>query len=221
MAFLLVGLGAGAYSAVHFRINSDVNDLLSNDLAWRKREKAFEQSFDRMKMLYAVVEAPTPELTSQATAALAAPAGAGQGPFLGRRRYRRVAVLRAERPAVPDARSPAREPCRTGAGRAAHSGPRLGHEPRRARRGARGRTDRRQRQQGDAGPDGSAAQFRRDDNRSRQCGPSRQLFVARGDRGPSRLAGRIARRDPVAPGARLQLGAARPRRQHNFARDRG
>ena len=72
VAFLLVGLGAGAYSAVHFKINSDVNDLLSNDLAWRKREKTFEQSFDRMKMLYAVVEAPTPELTSQATAALAA-----------------------------------------------------------------------------------------------------------------------------------------------------
>ena len=82
VAFLLVGLARGPIRpAVHFKINSDVNDLLSNDLAWRKREKAFEQSFDRMKMLYAVVEAPMPELTSQATAALAASAGAGQGPF--------------------------------------------------------------------------------------------------------------------------------------------
>ena len=88
MAFLLVGLGAGAYSAVHFKINSDVNDLLSNDLAWRKREKAFEQSFDRMKMLYAVVEAPTPELTSQATAALAGRLAQDKVHFVGRRRYR-------------------------------------------------------------------------------------------------------------------------------------
>ena len=54
---------AGGYAAVHFKINSDVNDLLSDDLAWRKREKAFEDNFDRIQMLFAVVEAPTPELT--------------------------------------------------------------------------------------------------------------------------------------------------------------
>ncbi|WP_374546444.1 MMPL family transporter [Rhodoblastus sp.] len=70
IGFLLVGLAAGLYSASHFRINSDVNDLLSNDLAWRKREKAFEQAFGRMHMLYAVVEAPTPELAAQASVAL-------------------------------------------------------------------------------------------------------------------------------------------------------
>jgi uncharacterized protein len=71
LCFALAGLGAGVYSGVHFKINSDVNDLLSNDLDWRKREKAFEKAFDRMNMLYAVVESPTPELTAQATAALA------------------------------------------------------------------------------------------------------------------------------------------------------
>jgi hopanoid biosynthesis associated RND transporter like protein HpnN len=71
LAFLLLGLGAGFYTAAHFKINSDVNDLLSDDLAWRKREKAFESAFHRLKMLYAVVEAPTPELTTQAATALA------------------------------------------------------------------------------------------------------------------------------------------------------
>jgi hopanoid biosynthesis associated RND transporter like protein HpnN len=70
-AFVIVGLASGFYAAAHFKINSDVNGLLSDNLDWRKREKAFENAFRRLNMLYAVVEAPTPELSTQATAALA------------------------------------------------------------------------------------------------------------------------------------------------------
>ena len=69
-AFLLLSFLTGAYTAVHFKITSDVNALLSDQLPWRKREKAFEAAFHRFDTLFAVVEAPTPELTAQATAEL-------------------------------------------------------------------------------------------------------------------------------------------------------
>jgi len=74
VAVLVVGLlmaaGASAYAATHFAINSDITALLSNTIDWRKRELAFEQAFRRFGVVDVVVEAPTPELTSAATAEL-------------------------------------------------------------------------------------------------------------------------------------------------------
>ncbi|WP_294540693.1 MMPL family transporter [uncultured Rhodoblastus sp.] len=67
---LLAGLLATAYAAVHFKITSDTNALLSEHLDWRQREKAIENAFHRFEALYAVVDAPTPELTAQAAAEL-------------------------------------------------------------------------------------------------------------------------------------------------------
>ena len=69
-AGLLLAIASGVYVARHFAINSDINTLLSSDLGWRKRELAFEQAFRRFQLIYVVVEAPTPELTGEATAAL-------------------------------------------------------------------------------------------------------------------------------------------------------
>ena len=67
------GVVAGVYAERHFSINTDINKLISPDLAWRKREIAFERSFpERYQSILAVVNAPTPELVSQATAALVA-----------------------------------------------------------------------------------------------------------------------------------------------------
>jgi hypothetical protein len=68
--FLLAGVGSGLYAARHFKITSDISALLSEKLPWRQREAVFERGFHRFQMLIAVVEAPTPELTSQATAEL-------------------------------------------------------------------------------------------------------------------------------------------------------
>ncbi len=68
--FLLAGVGSGLYAARHFKINSDISALLSEKLPWRQREAVFERAFHRFQMLVVVVEAPTPELTSQATAEL-------------------------------------------------------------------------------------------------------------------------------------------------------
>jgi uncharacterized protein len=73
---LLVGLalaiGAGYYTSRHFLINTDINTLISDKLDWRQRDVQFDKAFDRDSNILAVVEAPTPELTSAAAAALEA-----------------------------------------------------------------------------------------------------------------------------------------------------
>jgi hopanoid biosynthesis associated RND transporter like protein HpnN len=69
---LLLAVGASYYAARHFSINTDINRLISPDLDWRKRDNQFEHAFDREKLILAVVEAPTPELASAASTALAA-----------------------------------------------------------------------------------------------------------------------------------------------------
>ena len=68
---MLLGLVSGVYAARHFAINTDINTLISPDLTWRQREIAFEKAFPQhLRSILVVVEAPTAELTSQATAAL-------------------------------------------------------------------------------------------------------------------------------------------------------
>src|SRR5882757_5889356 len=68
---LALAVGAGFYTARNFSINTDINTLISPDLDWRKRDNQFEQAFDRERLILAVVEAPTPELTNSAAKALA------------------------------------------------------------------------------------------------------------------------------------------------------
>jgi hopanoid biosynthesis associated RND transporter like protein HpnN len=68
---LVLAVGASYYAARHFKINTDINTLISPDLDWRKRDIQFEQGFDREKLILAVVEAPTPELAGAAASALA------------------------------------------------------------------------------------------------------------------------------------------------------
>src|SRR6201996_3700441 len=67
---LVVAIAAGFYTAGHFEINTDINTLISPDLDWRQRDIQFDDAFDRDRTILAVVEAPTPELTSSASAAL-------------------------------------------------------------------------------------------------------------------------------------------------------
>ena len=67
---LLIAVGSSVYTASHFRLNSDVNALLSDQLDWRKRDLAFESAFGRFEIIDVVVEAPTPELTGAATVEL-------------------------------------------------------------------------------------------------------------------------------------------------------
>jgi uncharacterized protein len=68
---LICAVAAGYYTARHFSINTDINTLISQKLDWRQRDNQFERAFDRDRTILAVVEAPTPELTSAASDALA------------------------------------------------------------------------------------------------------------------------------------------------------
>jgi hopanoid biosynthesis associated RND transporter like protein HpnN len=68
---LILAVAAGFYTARNFSINTDINTLISPDLDWRKRDNQFEEAFDRDRLILAVVEAPTAELTSSASNALA------------------------------------------------------------------------------------------------------------------------------------------------------
>jgi hypothetical protein len=75
--WLIIGLGlcaaagAAAYSASHFAISTDINKLISSDLDWRKREADFEKAFPgHFGSTLVVVDAPTAELSTQASAGL-------------------------------------------------------------------------------------------------------------------------------------------------------
>jgi hopanoid biosynthesis associated RND transporter like protein HpnN len=81
-AYALLGIASAYYAATHFAINTDVNKLLSPTLDWRQRELDFEKSFPgRYDSILVVVDAPTPELASSATRALAQRLKANQTEF--------------------------------------------------------------------------------------------------------------------------------------------
>jgi hypothetical protein len=60
------------YAATHFAMTTDVNQLISSNIDWRRREATFEKAFPQFELIVAVVDAPTPELVEAATNALAA-----------------------------------------------------------------------------------------------------------------------------------------------------
>jgi len=69
---LILAIAGGYYTARHFAINTDINTLISERMDWRQRDVQFDKAFDRDSTILAVVEAPTPELTSAAASALEA-----------------------------------------------------------------------------------------------------------------------------------------------------
>jgi uncharacterized protein len=63
---------AGTYTIRHFAIDTNVNNLISRDLPWRKRELEFQAAFPQTsKLILVVVDGPTPEQTGAAAHALA------------------------------------------------------------------------------------------------------------------------------------------------------
>ncbi len=67
---ILLTAGSTAYAVRHFALNTNINKLISPDLPFRKREIGFDALFPTYDLIIAVVQAPTPELTSAATEAL-------------------------------------------------------------------------------------------------------------------------------------------------------
>ena len=152
LAVVVIGIaaaiGAGVYTARHFVINSDISGLLSPDLEWRKRERAFEAEFQRFDLIAVVVEAPTPELDQRGDRGALGRARQGQGEFRDRHQFERGGVLRAARAAVLAQRRAGDQPRRARQGRAADPGSRDRPQSSRPAGGARGRPHRRQAGQG-------------------------------------------------------------------------
>jgi hopanoid biosynthesis associated RND transporter like protein HpnN len=67
---LALAAASTLYTARHFAIKTDVNDLFPADLPWTKRAFEYMRSFPQPDIM-AVVDAPTPELVEQATAKFA------------------------------------------------------------------------------------------------------------------------------------------------------
>jgi hopanoid biosynthesis associated RND transporter like protein HpnN len=68
----LLAVLCGVYVARHFAIDTDISKLLAADLPWRQQEIAYARAFpQRYGTIFAVVDAPTAEAASQASAALA------------------------------------------------------------------------------------------------------------------------------------------------------
>ncbi|HVY59623.1 MAG TPA: MMPL family transporter [Xanthobacteraceae bacterium] len=68
---IVLGLASGYYAARNFAISTDINKLISDNPPWRQRELAYDAAFPkRFQLVLAVVDAPTSELATQASAAL-------------------------------------------------------------------------------------------------------------------------------------------------------
>src|SRR3981189_2407852 len=70
IAGTLLMLGAAAFDAARFSINTDIEGLISQDLPWRQRELELSKVFPK-KGILVVVKATTPENAEQATNAVA------------------------------------------------------------------------------------------------------------------------------------------------------
>ena len=70
IAGALLMLGAAAFDAARFSINTDIEGLISQDLPWRQRELELSKAFPK-KGILVVVKATTPEDAERATSALA------------------------------------------------------------------------------------------------------------------------------------------------------
>ncbi len=69
---ILLTLGCGWFAATHFKINTDVNGLLSADLPWRKQEAELEKAFPQnVDLTVIVIDGDTPDKAEGAAAALA------------------------------------------------------------------------------------------------------------------------------------------------------
>ena len=65
----LLAIASGIYVAQNFKIDTDINKLISPDLPWRKQELAFSRAFPQ-HAITAVIDAPTSELAASASSAL-------------------------------------------------------------------------------------------------------------------------------------------------------
>src|ERR1700686_3793041 len=69
---LILTVASSWYAATHFSMTTDINKLISTDMPWRQRERAFERAFPQYELIAPVIQAATPELVAEASDALTA-----------------------------------------------------------------------------------------------------------------------------------------------------
>jgi uncharacterized protein len=67
---VLLGVLSSWYAVTHFKMTTDVNQLISPNISWRQREAEMEKAFPHFELIVAVVNAPTVELVAGAANAL-------------------------------------------------------------------------------------------------------------------------------------------------------
>src|SRR5262245_6434820 len=66
-AAVALAIASSVYTAMHFAITTDITQLISSELPWRKRENALLQMFPQRELsILAVVQGPTPEYAREA-----------------------------------------------------------------------------------------------------------------------------------------------------------
>ncbi len=81
----VLAIGSTLYTATHFAITTDTDELLPQDLPWRQHELAYREAFPQDQIL-AVVQGPTAELVELAADTLAAELRTRDGRFSSVRR---------------------------------------------------------------------------------------------------------------------------------------
>src|SRR5438094_1683677 len=89
----VLALGSALYTATHFAITTDTDELLPKDLPWRQHELAYRDAFPQDHIL-AVVQGPTTELVEMAADRLAAELRTRDGRFSSVRRPQASEFLR-------------------------------------------------------------------------------------------------------------------------------
>ena len=103
-AAIIIAIASVWYTAGHFSVNTDINQLLSANSPGRQREMAFEKAFPQFDLTIAVVEAPTPELVQEASSALVAKLKPEKNFFVSVDEPQGGPVFCSERPFVRDRR---------------------------------------------------------------------------------------------------------------------
>jgi hopanoid biosynthesis associated RND transporter like protein HpnN len=71
VASILLGIVSSWYAVTHFRMTTDINQLISPNISWRQREAEMEKAFPHFELIVAAINAPTQELVEAAANALA------------------------------------------------------------------------------------------------------------------------------------------------------
>ena len=69
-AGILLAIVSSWYAATHFKMTTNMAQLISGHIPWREREAALEKAFPHFQSIVAVIDAPTPELVDEASGAL-------------------------------------------------------------------------------------------------------------------------------------------------------